>query len=161
LESWGKLAWMPILGVASLSLLVSFSNYRLQITGSAPNLEFTNGDLGGTSPGQYLRLYFQNNGKTMAWQGHAKLYDFDDSKAIRPPFGEADIAGAGGRVMPSSGGTADFNLATTVPPRFLICVTYSDLKQVYKRAFLTSARRQLNSIVGLVAEPPPAESSCP
>ena len=71
-ENWGKLAWVPILAVSSLSLLVSFCNYHYQTGYQPPTLEFTNGDVG--SEKRFLRLWWQNTGKSIAWHGQAKLF---------------------------------------------------------------------------------------
>jgi hypothetical protein len=136
LENWSKLAWVPILFVAGLSLLLNYCNYRTAANGNRPNLEFNGGDVGN----QTVRLNWQNAGKTNAWHARAALFAFNETgERTNQRLAEAEITGAGGKVFSRYGGTAVFHLTSEIPTRFLACVTYEDEKQVhYQQAFLLS-----------------------
>jgi hypothetical protein len=153
LEHWGKVAWVPILFVASLGLLVSFCNYRLQVSGIRPYLEFNGGGVGtGT-----LRLNWQNAGKTNAWHARARLFNFSEGgKRGVDPLDEAEIKGAGGKIFADYGGQADFRLSEA-PKRFLACVRYDDDDgNHYEQVFLLSVQRDGS----LIEETPPNEKTC-
>jgi hypothetical protein len=160
LEDWGKIAWVPILIVASLSFLVGFCNYRLQISGDRPYLVFTNGDV--DEPHYFLRLYWLNSGKLVAWRGRTRLYALDDAgKRGKQPLEEADIIGAGVKVFPGYGGQSEHHFAEKVPQRFLACITYSneDGSQIYEQGFLLSVRSKENMFV-VLDEAPPNNRNC-
>jgi hypothetical protein len=96
LKSFSPYAWIPVLTVASLSLLVSYCNYRLQTSGR-PELQFTNGDISDKT----LRGYWHNTGKMIAWSARAKLFYVDDAaKRADQPFADVEIIGAGPKVFP-------------------------------------------------------------
>jgi hypothetical protein len=146
LETWGKLTGVPVLAVAttslivaSLSLLVGFCNYRLQLQDQLPKLEFTNGDV--DEAGRFLRLYWHNTGKSHAWRGTAKLYNFTDDRR-GAELGEADIVGAGAKVMAGYGGQSEYRLPVAIPSRFLVCVTYFNGDRSYDRTYLLSLTKQ-------------------
>jgi hypothetical protein len=160
LENWGKVAWVPILVFASLSLLVGFCNYRIQVSGVRPLLDFTNGDVAESA--HMLHLNWTNVGKTNAWRTRAKLFNFDEpDRRSAQPLGEAEIKGAGGKVFPGYGGQADFRIAPDkFPSRFLICITYFDDNQTYyEQAFLLSAQGTKN-VAPLIEETPPNQMNC-
>src|ERR1700728_2144029 len=92
LEIWGKVAWVPVLAVASLGLVLSYCNYRLQTSGVRPKLIFTNGNVDEKT--HFLRLYWHNSGKSIAWRGRGKLYNFGEGgKRSSQPLAEVDVEG--------------------------------------------------------------------
>jgi hypothetical protein len=136
LENWGKVAWIPILAIASLSLLVGYCNYRLQTSGIRPHLEFN----GGAANGSVLRLNWQNAGKKNAWHVKARLFNLtEESERSADPFAIAEIKGAGGKVFAGYGGQAEYHLSQ-VPQRFVACVAYDDGDQLYEQVFLLSVQ---------------------
>lgn len=160
LENWGKLAWLPILTVASFSLMVGYCNYRLQISGQRPNLLFTNGDA--DQKIHFLRLYWHNGGRSVAWRGRAKLYSFEGGKRSEQPLesAEVNIAGAAAKVLPGYSGQAEFRFTSEIPNRFLVCVQYfDDDKHRYEQVFLLSLKEG-NSAVSVTEDRPPNEASC-
>ncbi len=142
LERLSPLAWLPILCVSSLSLLVGYCNYQLQRQNQPPNLEFSNGVVGEKE--RFIRLYWNNVGKSNAWRARAKLFNFVDGKRSDSSFAEADIVGAGAKVMAGYGGQAEYHLTTEIPPRFLVCFSYSDASNngFEKAVFLSLAKRE-------------------
>jgi hypothetical protein len=161
LENWGKVAWVPILVVASLSLLVGFCNYRLEVSGARPLLEFTNGDVAENA--HMLHLDWINVGRTNAWRTRAKLFNFvEPDKRSAQPLGEAEIKGVGGKIYAGYGGQAEFHItADKFPSRLLACITYFDDRQTfYEQAFLLSAQGTSGGVAPLIEETPPNEMSC-
>jgi hypothetical protein len=160
LENSGKLAWVPILAVTSLSLLVGFCNYRLEVSGARPLLEFTNGDV--VDSAHMLHLAWINVGRTNAWRARANLFNFDEpDKRSARPLGEAEIKGVGGKIYAGYGGQAEFHItADKFPNRLLVCITYFDDRQTsYGQAFLLSAQ-VTKSVAPLTEETPPNEEDC-
>jgi hypothetical protein len=152
---------LPVLVVASLSLLLGFCNYRYQ-TGGRPDIQFTNGGIDGTQ--RTLIAYFNNVGKMIAWRGKAKLFAIDDQgQRADQPFGDADIVGAGPKVFPGFGANISYKFPTDkFPSRMLVCATYFDDNQkVFEQAYLLSVQNTATQPFALIEQLPPFQPQCP
>jgi hypothetical protein len=136
LKAFSPYAWLPILTVASFSLLVSFCNYRLQSNGR-PELEFNNGYIDPNS--RTLTGFWSNAGKMNAWRVRAKLFAVNDQGTrANQPLAEIEVRGAGGKVFVGKGGQMTYQFQTDqFPGHILVCVTCVDENQKsYEQPFL-------------------------
>ncbi len=158
LESWGKLVGVPVLIIASLNLMLAFCSYRFLVRDQPPHLLFTNGD----SQPRFLRLYWTNDSKSVAWHGKARLFNLDEANKRNGQFGEADLEGASAKVIPGYGGQAGFSTQADIPARFLARVRYVDDKQnSFEQAFLLSLQRiKENASFSVTEETLPSGTSC-
>jgi hypothetical protein len=159
LEVFRKVAWMPILGVSCLSLLVSFCNYRFQVKYTPPHLEFANGDVFRNNRSK--RLYFNNARESIAWRAKSLLFPMEGKNPTYQSFGEADVAGAGGRIFPGFSSQAEFDLPIEVPNRFLACVVYSDESDTFTQAFVLALQKGQNGQLTVIEESEAQSSICP
>jgi hypothetical protein len=158
LKAFAPYSWVPILTIASLSLLVSFCNYRFQVSGR-PELQFTNGTI---NPKERTLIgYWHNPGKMTAWRSKAKLFDVNDKgNRANQPFADIDIVGAGPKVFANMGAQMTYQFPTDrLPSRILVCVTYEDENQKsYAQAFLLNPKTDVGI---LVEQMPPIGQNCP
>ena len=157
LRSFSPYAWIPVLTIASLSLLVSFCNYRLQTSGR-PELQFTNGDISQKT----LIGYWHNTGKMIAWSAKAKLFDADDAVTrADQPFADIEITGAGPKIFPGFGAQMSYTFPSDKLPRqIFVCATYFDENQkLYQQVFFLVVQKK-QKLSALMEQVGPIKQNC-
>jgi hypothetical protein len=161
LKAFAPYSWIPILTVASLSLLVSYCNYRLGTSGR-PELEFTNGTIEPNS--RTLLAYWHNPGRMIAWYAKAKLFDVNErGKRADQPFAVIDVTGAGPKVFAGMGANMVYHFQSDqFPSRILVCAMFSDENQrSYRQNFLLAVRKtDTPGPWELIEQMPPIEQNC-